>query len=98
QNILPPFRGVVSAVIRHRIDLEAKEIQKSYAQRHINRNARDDIFVIADFDGKAVSQLGINPISSEFAVFVLDGHGRLVRHWNDVPTSEMLAQALKDAR
>ena len=98
QNILPPLRGIVSAVIRHRLDLEAKDIQKSYAERHINRNARDDVFVVADFDGKAVSQLGINPTSSEFAVFVFDGRGRLVRRWNDVPTSEMLAQALKTAR
>jgi hypothetical protein len=98
QNILLPLRGMVSAVIRHRLDLEAKEVQKSYAERHINRNARDDIYVVSDFDGKAVSQLGINPTSSEFAVFVFDGRGRLVRRWNDVPGAEMLAQALKDAR
>ncbi|PYJ88692.1 MAG: hypothetical protein DME70_03485, partial [Verrucomicrobia bacterium] len=77
---------------------EAKEIQKTYAERHINRNARDDVFVVADFDGKAVSQLGISPISSEFAVFIFDGKGRLVRRWTDVPTSEMLVQALKEAR
>jgi hypothetical protein len=98
QNILPPLRGMVSAVIRHRLDVEAKEIQKSYAERHINRKARDDVFVVADFDGKSVSQLGINPISSEFAVFVFDGRGRLVRRWNDVPSADMLAQALKEAR
>lgn len=98
QNILLPLRGMVSAVIRHRLDLEAKELQKSYGERHINRNARDDIYVVSDFDGKAVSQLGINPTSPEFAVFVFDGRGRLVRRWNDVPSAEMLAQALKEAR
>ena len=98
QNIILPFRGMVSAVIQHRLDLEAKEVQKSYAERHINRNARDDIFVVADFDGKAVSQLGINPTSAEFAVFIFDGHGRLVRRWSDVPSQEMLAQAIKEAR
>jgi hypothetical protein len=98
QNILPPLRGMVSAIIRHRLDAEAKEVQASYAERHINRNARDDIFVVADFDGKAVSQLGINPISPEFAVFVFDGKGRLVRRWNDVPTEEALGQAIKEAR
>lgn len=98
QNILPPLRGMVSAVIRHRLDLEAKDVQKSYAERHINRNARDDIFVVADFDGKAVTQLGINPISSEFAIFLFDARGRLVRRWNDVPSAEALAQALKEAR
>lgn len=98
QNILPPLRGMVNAIIRHRLDQEAKDIQKSYAERHINRNARDDIFVVADFDGKAVSQLGITPVSSEFAVFVFDGRGRLVRRWNDVPSEEALAQAIKEAR
>ena len=98
QNILPPLRGMVSAVIRHRLDVEAKDIQKMYAERHINRNARDDVFVIADFDGKAVTQLGINPLSPEFAVFVFDGKGRLVRRWNDVPSLDMLTQAIKEAR
>jgi len=98
QNILLPLRGMVSAVIRHRLDVEAKEIQKSYGERHINRNAREDVYVVADFDGKAVSQLGINPISSEFAVFIFDGRGRLVRRWNDAPSAEMLTQALKEAR
>jgi hypothetical protein len=98
QNIIFPLRGMVSAVIRHRLDAEAKEIQKSYAERHINRNARDDIYVVADFDGKAVSQLGIAPVSPEFAVFVFDGKGRLVRKWSDVPTPEMLTQAIKEAR
>ena len=98
QSILLPLRGMVSAVIRHRLDTEAKDIQKSYAERHINRNAREDVFVIADFDGKAVSQLGIAPTSSEYAVFVFDGKGRLVRRWNDVPSAEALTQALKEAR
>jgi hypothetical protein len=98
QNIIFPLRGMVSAVIRHRLDAEAKELQKTYAARHLNRNARDDIFVVADFDGKAVSQLGIDPLSSEFAVFVFDGRGRLVHRWSDVPSQEALAQAIKEAR
>jgi hypothetical protein len=98
QNILLPFRGMVSAIIRHRLDAEAKDIQKMYVERHINRTARDDIYVVADFDGKAVSQLGIAPTSSEFAVFVFDGKGRLVRRWSDVPSADAIAQAIKEAR
>jgi hypothetical protein len=98
QNILLPLRGMVSAIIRHRLDTEAKDIQKMYVERHINRNARDDIYVVADFDGKAVSQLGIAPTSPEFAVFVFDGKGRLVRRWNDVPGADAIAQAIKEAR
>jgi hypothetical protein len=64
----------------------------------VRRKARDDIYVVADFDGKAVSQLGIAPKSSEFAVFVFDGRGRLVRRWNDVPSAEALTEALQEAR
>lgn len=98
QNIFPPLRGMVGAVIRSRLNAEAKELQKTYAARHITRDARHDIFVIADFDGKAVSQLGIAPTSSEFAVFVFDGHGRLIRRWNDVPPADALAAAINEAR
>ena len=98
QGIFVPFRGVIMAIIRHRLDAEAKNLQKVYAERKLTRNARDDIYVVADFDGKAVSQLGIAPKSSEFAVFVFDGRGRLVRRWNDVPNADALAQALNEAR
>ena len=98
QSIFSPLRGMVSAMIRNRLDQEAKEVQQKYAELHINRNARDDIFVVADFDGKAVSQLGIVPTSSEFTVFIFDGKGRLVRRWSDVPPPEQLAQAIKEAR
>ena len=98
QSIFSPLRGMVSAMIRSRLDQEAKEVQQKYAELHINRNARDDIFVVADFDGKAVSQLGIAPTSSEFTVFIFDGKGRLVRRWSDVPPPEQLAQAIKEAR
>jgi hypothetical protein len=98
QGIFVPFRGVLLALIRHRLDAEAKELQKVYTERHLKRNPRDDIFVVADFDGKAVSQLGIAPASPEFAVFIFDGRGRLVRRWNDVPSAEALAGALREAR
>ncbi len=98
QGIFAPLRGMVSAMIRHRLDGEAKELQKVYSEKHVTRNPRNDIFVVADFDGKAVSQLGIAPTSSEFAVFVFDGRGRLVRRWNDVPPAGALAAALAEAR
>ncbi len=98
QGIFAPFRGMIMAVIRSRLDAEAKEMQKIYSERKLKRNPRDDIYVVADFDGKAVSQLGIAPKSSEFAVFIFDGRGRLVRRWNDVPSAEALADALQEAR
>lgn len=98
QGIFSPFRGVIMAIIRHRLDAEAKNLQKVYSERKLKRNPRDDIFVVADFDGKAVSQLGLAPKSSEFAVFVFDGRGRLVGRWSEVPSAEALTQALNDAR
>jgi hypothetical protein len=98
QRIFPPFRGIATAIIRQRLDGEAKELQKIYAGLHLNRNARSDIFVVADFDGKTVSQLDIMPASTEFAVFMFDGHGRLIRRWSDVPSAEALTAAINEAR
>jgi hypothetical protein len=98
QNIFPPFRGMVMAIIRNRLNAEAKELQKTYTEKHLTRDPRSDILVVADFDGQAVSQLGVAPTSSEFAVFVFDGRGRLVRRWNDVPSADALAAALNEAR
>ena len=98
QGIFSPFRGVLMAIIRHRLDAEAKNLQKVYTERKLKRNPRDDIYVVADFDGKAVSQLGMAPKSSAFAVFVFDGRGRLIRRWNDVPSAEELTAALQEAR
>jgi hypothetical protein len=98
QKIFSAFRGMAMAIIRHRLDAEAKELQATYSSKHINRNPRTDILVVADFDGKAVSQLSISPASNEFAVFVFDGHGRLVKRWNDVPSVEALTAAINAAR
>jgi hypothetical protein len=98
QGIFAPLRGVIMAIIRHRLDVEAKNLQKVYSERKLKRNPRDDIFVVADFDGKAVSKLGIAPKSSEFAVFIFDGRGRLVRRWNEVPSAGALTEALQEAR
>jgi hypothetical protein len=98
QNIFPPFQGMIMAIIRSRLDAEAKDLEKVYAEKHLTRNPRSDILVVADFDGKAVSELGISPRSPEFAVFVFDGRGRLVRRWNDVPSTDALSAALNEAR
>jgi len=98
QKIFLPFRGIVAAIIRHRLDVEAEERQKIYSARHLNRNSRYDIFVVADFDGGMASRLDVAPASTEFAVFVFDGRGRLVRRWNDVPSADALTAAINEAR
>jgi hypothetical protein len=98
RSIFPLFQGMINPIIRSRMDASAKDLQKVYAARHLTRNPRSDIFVVADFDGKAVSQLGMVPSLSEFAVFVFDGRGRLVRRWNDVPSADALTAAINEAR
>jgi len=90
EKMLTPFRGLTLAVIRYRLDKEAKELQKIYSTRHVTRDARRDIFVAADFDGKTVSQLGITPTSEEFTVLIFDSHGRLMERRHDVPTEAVL--------
>ena len=91
------FRGITEALIRHRLDQEAPRIQKIYAAKKLTRNARRDLFVIADFDGAAVSKLGLDPGSSAFVVFIFDREGRLIRRWNEVPSADKLAAALASA-
>jgi hypothetical protein len=98
RGIFPPFQGMINGIIRMRMDSEAKDLQATYTSKHLTRNPRSDIFVVADFDGKAVSRLGIDPSSSEFAVFVFDGRGHLLRRWNDVPSAEAISAALSEAR
>jgi hypothetical protein len=89
---------MINAVIRNRMDAEAKDLQKIYTDKHLTRDPRSDIYVVADYDGKSVSLLGLTATSSEFAVFIFDGKGRLVRRWNDVPSAEALAAALSEAQ
>lgn len=98
QKIGSLFRGLAMAIIRHRLEREAKALQKVYTVKRLKGNPRSDLFVVADFDGKMVSRLGIEPTSTEFAVFVFDGQGRLVRRWDEVPSSEALTAAINEAR
>lgn len=98
RGIFPFFQGMINAIIRNRMDAEAKKLEATYTAKKLTRNPRSDIFVVADFDGKAAAQLGISSSSSEFAVFVFDGQGRLLQRWNDPPSPEALAQALNEAR
>lgn len=98
RGIFPLLQGMINAIIRNRMDAEAKKLEATYTAKKLTRNPRSDIFVVADYDGKAAAKLEIASSSSEFAVFVFDGRGRLVRRWNDAPSAEALAQALNEAR
>ena len=99
QNRIPRFlRRVIAAIVRRRFRSEADAVQPRYSARKIDHSPRADLFAIADFDGGAVRQLGIQPASNDFAVFVFDGRGQLIRRWRDVPARDELARALSAAQ
>ncbi len=91
------FRPVASTIMRARLDSEAKRIQPIYGAKHLSRNPRQDLFAVADFDGTVTSAFGISSASDEFAVFLFDRRGHLLRRWRDVPPREELAAALAAA-
>ncbi len=94
QGKLPGLlQGVTRGVIRGRLDAEAKDLKPQYEAKHITRDPRRDVHVIADFDGKAVTQLGLSP-ESDVEVFVFNGEGKLVQHWTDVPPDNSLGKAI----
>jgi hypothetical protein len=90
-----PMRMILTAVVRHRVEAEAKQLQARYATKKIEKNARRDIFVVTDFDGSAVSQLGGSLESSRFSVFVFARNGELLQKWSDVPSAEEMAVVVK---
>lgn len=91
------LHGVTRGVIRGRLDAEAKEMKPKYEAKHIARDPREDTYVIADFDGKAVTRLGLDPDSHDVAVFVFNGEGKLVERWTDLPPEGSLAKAIAAA-
>jgi hypothetical protein len=83
----------LTSMARRRLDAEGKRLQTRYAANKIVRDARHDIFAVADFDGSVVSQL--NSGSILFRVFVFSRTGELLKQWNDVPGATELTEALK---
>ncbi len=90
-----PVRMILSSLMRRRVDSEARQLQTRYDRLKIARNARQDVFAVADFDGVVATQLGSQPSATLFHVFVFGRNGDLLKQWNDVPTPEELAVALR---
>jgi hypothetical protein len=98
-------RTIATTFLRHRIKEEARRLQARYDARKIVRDARCDIFTVADFDGTAVSQLGGLAAASpsgggqteatSFHVFVFGKDGELLKQWDNVPAADDLAAVLK---
>jgi hypothetical protein len=90
-----PVRNFMTSVMRRRVDSRAKQLQARYDQLKIARNARQDIWCVADFDGAIAAQFDSKPEATLFHVFVLGKNGELLKQWNDVPSAEELGDALK---
>jgi len=88
-------RRIATMLVRHRLDEEAKRLQRRYDAKKIARDARQDTFAVTDFDGALSSQLGAQPGSLHFRVFVFGRNGELLQQWNDVPTAADLAAVIK---
>jgi hypothetical protein len=88
-------RTIAMIFVRHRIDEEAKRLQTRYNAKKISRSAREDIYVVADFDGSIGAQLGEEPGGTRFHVFVFSGDGELLQQWDDAPSAEQLAAVVK---
>jgi hypothetical protein len=88
-------RKIATVLVRHRLNEEAKRLQTRYDAKKIARDARGDIFTVTDFDGTVSSQLSGQSPAAEFHVFVFGRNGELLQQWNEVPSAEDLAAALK---
>ena len=54
KKLFPALQGLTRTIIRNRLDAEANRLRPEYTTKHINHDPRQDMFVVADFDGKAV--------------------------------------------
>lgn len=90
-------RRIATAFIRRRMRDEARRLQARYDALKIPRDAARDIFVVPDFDGTAAAQLGATAAANEFRVFVFNSTGKVVSHWDTVPSADELAATLKQA-
>jgi hypothetical protein len=88
-------RNVVTMLVRHQLDEEAKRLQARYNEKNIARDARSDIYTVTDFDGTVSSQLGPESAAASFGVFVFGRNGELLQHWDDVPSAQELAAVVK---
>lgn len=92
-----PFRGLLLRWIRHRLDLEGERLQSIYRAKGLNRNARQDIYVVADFTGDSTANFGVPSDAKKSNVFVFAPDGRLTAKWDRPPAADDLATALERA-
>jgi len=97
RKIPGPLQGLTKAIIRKRLTAEANRLRPKYTAKHITHDPRQDIFVVADFDGAGVTKLGLSPDSDGLGVFLFNGQGKLIARWSEVPPEDALAKAVSAA-
>jgi hypothetical protein len=88
-------RRIATALVRHRVNEEARRLQARYDGKGTKRDARKDIFIVTDFDGSVSSRLGKAESETAFCVSVFGRNGELRAQWHGVPSAEQLAAAVK---
>lgn len=88
-------QAVALMLVRNRVNAEAKRLQARYNILKIAHRARQDVYVAADFDGTISRELGAEPGSAAFHVFVFGRDGELLHEWDDVPSAQELAGVVK---
>ena len=91
-------RRIATALVKHRVNEEARRLQSRYDANKISRDARKDIFTVLDFDSSASSQLDDSARAASFRVLVFARDGKLLAQWTDVPSAKQLADVLKVSR
>jgi hypothetical protein len=91
-------RRIATALVKHRVNEEARRLQSRYNTNKISGDARKDIFTVLDFDGTASSQLDDSAQAASFRVLVFARDGKLLAQWTDVPSAKQLADVLKVSR
>lgn len=92
-----PMRAMIDKLARGRRESIANRLQKRYDALQIKREARADVCIATDYDGAMAKQFEISLGEHVFEVFVLDGKGKVVQHWSDVPARDALETALREA-
>jgi len=88
-------RKIATALVKHRVNEEARRLQSRYDANKISSDPRKDIFTVTDFDGSASSQLVEPTQAPSFRVLVFARDGKLLAQWTDVPSAKQLAEVLK---
>jgi hypothetical protein len=86
---------IAMTLVKRRVNQEARRLQIRYNANKIERDARSDIFAVADFDGTVSAQLDAETGGKEFRVLVFARDGKLLAQWTDVPSAKQLAAVLK---